>query len=354
NKAQFESAPKIHTSNSNAAKNEIPEQEPQSRLVSRPPTAQPPRLSSIKTLPKNLMKTTESFMSPYAIMLQLNGFWKGKLVREVQKIKTGFAICPASNDAHETLLTRMPEIEAFLLTEGDCKVEKPQQFSAFKLSGITRSYSGYNGSWIELIDIVATTIAIAEALFDLTNVRPVNVLDLPLFGVHVPVELLPKRIKTPQCGNCFGWHNERACSRTARCRICGSTQHFESNHTTCDPTRAHECPLKCLNCHGPHPADSFECLICSRKDNSLPNKAQITQIRKAANAARLRLKTAHRRALGTQTTNCENIIPETQASLGTQSQGQEVLRPNFGSQYCFAALAEDARQYFENNTITST
>lgn len=313
-------------------------------------------------------------------MLQLNGFLEGKPVREIEKIKTGFAICPASSDAHETLLTRMPEIEAFLSTEGDYKVEKPQNFFAFKLSGIPRSYSGYNGSGIGLIDITANTIS--EALYDLTNVRPVNVLEcqsstdkqfshkknwivfypegaslsksLPLFGARVPVKLLPKRIKTPQCGNCFGWHNERACSRTARCRICGSTQHVETNHTTCDPTRAHECPPKCVNCHGPYPADSLECLIPPRKDSSLPNKAQITQIRKAASAARLRLKTAHCGALGRQNTNCENTIPATQTPLGTLSPGQETFKPNFGSQNYFAALAEDARQHRVNDTIIST
>lgn len=109
-----------------------------------------------------------------------------------------------------------------------------------------------------------------------------------------------------------------------------------------------------MNCHGPHPTDSLECLIRPRKDNSLPNKAQITQIRKAASAARLRLKTAHCGSLGTQNTNCQSIIPATQILLGTQSQGQETFRPNFGSPNCFAALAEDAQQHRENDTIIST
>lgn len=156
-------------------------------------------------------------------MLQLNGFLKENIVREVQKIKTGFAICPVSNAAHDTLVARMADIEAFLTTEGECKVEQPVQYSAFKLSGVPRSYSGYSGSGIELTEITAATIS--QALLDLTNVSPLNVLEchsstdnefshkknwivffpqgsylsksLPLFGARVPVKLLPKRVKTP-------------------------------------------------------------------------------------------------------------------------------------------------------------
>lgn len=93
-------------------------------------------------------------------MLQLDGFLKGKLVREVQKIITGFPIYQASNDANLTLSTSMPEIEGFLLTEGDFKAENPQEFTAFKL----------------LVYLARTQGIMA------------------LFDVHVPIKLLPKSI----------------------------------------------------------------------------------------------------------------------------------------------------------------
>lgn len=87
-------------------------------------------------------------MSPYAVMQHLNIFLNPKVVREVQKIKTGFAICPASFSAQEALHSRMVEIEKFLSTLGECKVEIPQDYQAYRLSGVPRSYKGFNGSII--------------------------------------------------------------------------------------------------------------------------------------------------------------------------------------------------------------
>lgn len=74
-------------------------------------------------------------------------------MRKVQKIKTGFAICPESNQAHETVIRRMSDIETFLSTEGECKIEKLEQYSAFKISGIPRTYLIHNGWGIVLIEI---------------------------------------------------------------------------------------------------------------------------------------------------------------------------------------------------------
>ncbi|KAI0995653.1 hypothetical protein K3495_g12526 [Podosphaera aphanis] len=83
--------------------------------------------------------------SPYAIMLQLNTFLQEKLVREIQTIKTGFAICPVSVEAQEKLTARMGEIESSLSRQGQCKVEKPGQHVAYRLSGVPRSYTVFNG-----------------------------------------------------------------------------------------------------------------------------------------------------------------------------------------------------------------
>lgn len=252
-------------------------------------------------------------------MLQLNSFLGEKIVREIQTIKTGFAICPVSAAAQETLITRMYEIETYLSTKGKCKVEKPENSIASRISGVPQSYAGYNGTSIELTKITAAEVS--EALLELTNIAPLKVLDsrgssetefsdkkswiviylrgnklsrnLPLFGVRVRVKHLPRRLKTPQCGNCFGWHNERAYARLPRCRLCGSTQYLEIDHVSCDPTRNNQCPPKCVNCHGPHAADSLECLIRPRKDQSMPSKSEIAQIRQAASAAKLRIKAAH-------------------------------------------------------------
>ena len=109
-----------------------------------------------------------------------------------------------------------------------------------------------------------------------------------------------------------------------------------------------------MNCHGPHTADSLECLIRPGKDNKLPTKAQIVQIRKAATAARLRLKTAHCGTLGTETTNNENIIPATQTTVGNQTLDRDTLSTTFVSQNNFAALADNAQQHCADDTMKNT
>ncbi|KHJ34831.1 hypothetical protein EV44_g4245 [Erysiphe necator] len=78
-------------------------------------------------------------MSPYAVMLDLNSFLKETLIREIQVIKTGFAICPTSITARDILYSRTEEIEAYLSTQGQCKVEKPTKPKAYLLSGIPPS-----------------------------------------------------------------------------------------------------------------------------------------------------------------------------------------------------------------------
>ncbi|KAI1005913.1 hypothetical protein K3495_g2308 [Podosphaera aphanis] len=271
-------------------------------------------------------------MSPYAVMLQINNYLKEKLEREVQSIKTGFVICPISSTAQETLSARMGEIETFLSTQGQCRVEKPTSHTAYRLSGFPRSYQSFDG--ISMTTTEITSEVISDALHP-TNIAPLNVLEfrgqydseysptksrvvlypkgpnlskiLPLFGVRVPVKILPQRLNSPQCGRCYGWHNERSCARLPRCRLCGSNQHVESGHTSCDSTRDHLYPPKCANYHGTHPTDSLECLIRPRKDKNLPAEAQMAEIRQAAAVARLRLKAVHYGVMGGQVID---IVPE--------------------------------------------
>lgn len=310
-------------------------------------------------------------MSPYAVMQQLNNFLESKIVREIQKIKTGFAICPISAEAQEILYTRMEAIESFISTQGECKVEKPQDYQAYRLSGVPRTYTGFNGSTLAPVEITASTIA--TALEELTNVAPIKILEtkgssenqymdqknwivlyprgsqlsrsLPLFGVRIPAKLLPKRTRIPQCGRCFGWHNERSCVRASRCRLCGSTQHIEKDHTSCDPTRPHACPPKCVNCHGPHPADSLECLIRPNKDNVLPDKRQITQIRHAAAAARLRLKITHCRMLGSNEASSHANEMETILAPSSTSTVDDLFSENLTSTHGrYVALSQPNRK----------
>ncbi|KAI0993874.1 hypothetical protein K3495_g14310 [Podosphaera aphanis] len=296
----------------------------------KPPKTHPQKLPEENRL---LVRVSEGHpalrMSPYAIQQQLNAFLNAKLVREVQMTNTGFAICPVNIEAQEALSVYMGE-----------------------LSGVPRSYASYNDFSMEMTEISATTIA--EALTALTNKNWIVLYPkgstlsklLPLFGVRVPTKLLPQKFKTPQCVRCFGWDNERSCARIPRCRICGSTQHLEAGHTSCDPSKDHFCPPKCASCHGPLPADSLECLIRPRKDNSLPPKQQIAQIRQAAAAARFRLKAAHCGVMENQTrASAPSNINETPALTKTPPTVGRLFTesPSMTSDR-FAPLAEDSLQ----------
>lgn len=114
-------------------------------------------------------------MSPYAVLLDIKTFLTENLIREIQVIKTGFAICPISVSARDTLYSRMEEIEAYLSTRDECKVQKPTKHKAYLLSGIPRSYIGFNGSTPDQINITGDMIA--EAIQSLTNIAPINVLE---------------------------------------------------------------------------------------------------------------------------------------------------------------------------------
>lgn len=97
----------------------------------------------------------------------------------------------------------------------------------------------------------------------------------------------------------------------SRCRIYGSTKHIENEHTICDPSRPQECPPRCVNCHGPHPVDSMQCLTRFRNDNKLPSKSEIAQIRKISSASKLRLKNAYCVVISASTsaTNKNQTLP---------------------------------------------
>ncbi|KHJ34762.1 hypothetical protein EV44_g4146 [Erysiphe necator] len=112
-------------------------------------------------------------MSPYAVMQQLNNYLEENLVREIQNIKTGLAICSASSNAQEKLYSRINDIEVFLSIQGACKVEKPEIYNAYRLSGVPHAYNDFDGTAMFSTEI--TEKIFANALTALTNVAPVEV-----------------------------------------------------------------------------------------------------------------------------------------------------------------------------------
>jgi hypothetical protein len=86
---------------------------------------------------------------------------------------------------------------------------------------------------------------------------------LYIAGISVRVERLHSTAPTTQCTNCQGFgHLDTYCKRHSRCRLC-SEYHLTSAHycNTCKK-KGGPCPhleVKCVNCRGPHTANSKEC-----------------------------------------------------------------------------------------------
>ncbi|KAI0994800.1 hypothetical protein K3495_g13381, partial [Podosphaera aphanis] len=111
-----------------------------------------------------------------------------------------------------------------------------------------------------------------------------------------------------------------------------------------DPSRNHLCPPKCVNCHGPHPADFLECLVRPRKDNTLPTRSQLSEIRKAAAAARLRLKAAH---CGIMNVQAETAAPANNEAIQSRPQTPPTIRGLFAEKSSttggkYAVLAQES------------
>lgn len=67
-------------------------------------------------------------------------------------------------------------------------------------------------------------------------------------------------------------------TRYPRCRIFSSINNVESDHIFCDPSHPHERLPKCTKCCSHPSADSLQCLIRTRKDDTFQNKAHKIQI----------------------------------------------------------------------------
>jgi hypothetical protein len=106
-------------------------------------------------------------------------------------------------------------------------------------------------------------------------------------------QLLTRKKKIIQCNRCWKWHNSKSCARQPRCRLYGSTQHMEEGHTNnCAAQYPHNCPPRCLHCHGPHPADHEKCPLQPNKTGTMRTKAQRSEIRKtgSSNLAKARIE----------------------------------------------------------------
>jgi hypothetical protein len=93
-----------------------------------------------------------------------------------------------------------------------------------------------------------------------------------IMGTRLKVEYpMARGVRPPQCRKCWGLHRLDTCKAEPRCRMCGDSNHKTIEHPS-------DIPPNCVNCKGPHTADSPSC------PKTAPAAKKLHQTKKASNA----------------------------------------------------------------------
>ena len=262
----------------------------------------------VRLPPGHKAKEIQAYAIFSGLRIQLGS--NSSLLKEVQATKTGFALCPPSSDSLPALEAHKEAITSFF---GECQIERSSRWVSYRVTNVPRKIGQFinNAYTLISVDSKAMSCAVAEA----TGFNPISVTEttastsnstspssswfvnfpegvnaslprqLRLFGTVTNARLLAKKTTIIQCNKCWKWHNARSCARPPRCRLCGSTEHLEEGHSNrCVVPNPHQCPPRCLHCHGPHPADHSDCLLRPSKARAVLSKSQISEIRRSCSA----------------------------------------------------------------------
>lgn len=242
---------------------------------------------------------------------------KAHLLSEVQAVNSGFALCTRSIEALATLEECSAQMAGLI---GNCHIERQAIWNTYRLDNVPRTVR-IIGGLNRLENSTVTADSVITAIRDSTGQTAIRATEtkkstesglfstswtihflaathkpiprsLRILGTTASAHSIFLKPKTTQCTRCYLWHNSRSCTRPQRCRLCGSNNHLEGNHSTnCTTEGPHTCPARCLHCGGPHAADNMECPL--RPVHGVPKtKSQREAITKAGKSTRARAAAA--------------------------------------------------------------
>lgn len=206
-------------------------------------------------------------------------------IKEVQKVRTGFAVRTTNPEATERLQHPWPVLEK----EGT-RFEPAQLWHTYVVANVPRTINGYRGSKLAE-ELILDEIKAASGV-DPISCRPSKHQDpnsltqdwvisftervkpgFRAFGSK-PARRIDRKAQITQCLTCWDFHDPRNCDRTPRCGQCGSPSHPDGQ--VCEGTP------RCANCHAPHRADSQICPARPKREKGQivrPTKKQLQSLR---------------------------------------------------------------------------
>lgn len=253
-------------------------------------------------------------INPYATLKQLRSELPAALgnhIKEVQAVPSGIAIIPRTDWGSACLIQAQAQISKVF---DGALVEQESKWTSFVIPNVPCSYVDYTGQRQAISNTllkeeverqtgvkaekVQWTKPATDPTQTVTGTAVLAVLEstadrvpawISLFGTRRPIVRKSVKPRVLQCQNCWDFHNQRTCTRRPRCRLCGSKDHIEDNHAHSGPKSPEcDCPDRCTNCRGPHPANDLGCpLRPYYSDGTFQKKSKSEKdgIRKAQSAA---------------------------------------------------------------------
>jgi hypothetical protein len=201
----------------------------------------------------------------------------GKGIESAAPVRSGIALIPRAGTTPEDLLQNKDSISTSL---GNGVVEKDEKWVVVKIHDLPTQMIALNednmltsreisieedifpeaakafdaapesGCWIRKQEGYMTASIRLTFREECMKHTPKTVV---VMGTRLKVEYPTARgIRPLQCRKCWGLHRLDTCKAEPKCRMCGGTNHKTTEHPP-------EGPIKCVNCGGPHAADSPLC-----------------------------------------------------------------------------------------------